>query len=119
MIDSDGQARLTGFGLSIASDLGLGNEWGLVIEWAGTVHICGTYRWMAPELLNQADFDGVRLASATNRVPSKPSDIYALAMVAIEVRPQMLWVSIFTILYSFGYSFFLDNYLFTHDQTRR
>ena len=70
LINDSGWACLTDFGLSSIAILGCTES---------SAHgPCGTFRWTAPELL--------RLTETQPNPPTKNSDIYAFAMVAIEVR---------------------------------
>jgi serine/threonine protein kinase len=69
LINGSGWACLTDFGLSSIASLGCTES---------SAHgPCGTFQWTAPELL--------RLTETQPNPPTKESDIYALAMVAIEV----------------------------------
>lgn len=50
----------------------------------------GTVRWMSPELVNPDTFGG------QNGNPTKASDVYALAMVILEVSSEKLSSELFT-----------------------
>ena len=71
LVDDDGHARIADFGItSIIAEVGLPQT--------TSYHPQGTPRWMAPEMS-----DGT-----TRR--SKPTDVFALALVAWEVRQSAL-----------------------------
>ena len=70
LINDSGWACLTDFGLSSIANL--------TCTESSAHGPCGTFRWTAPELL--------RLTETQPDPPTKKSDIYAFAMVAIEVR---------------------------------
>jgi ribosomal protein L31 len=69
LVNHSGWACLTDFGLSSIASLGYTES--------TTQGPRGCYRWTAPELL--------RLSMDQSNRPTKQSDIYAFAMVAIEV----------------------------------
>lgn len=69
LINDSGWACLTDFGLSSIASLGCTES--------SVQGPCGTFQWTAPELL--------RLTETEPNPPTKKSDIYAFAMVSIEV----------------------------------
>lgn len=73
MISAEGHALLADFGLmNVFSDPG--------ISCADTSALVGgTMRWMSPELLSPEDFE------MSHANPTIASDVYALAMVILEV----------------------------------
>jgi serine/threonine protein kinase len=73
LIDENGHARLTDFGLTIMLH---------ATKTATEARGAGSLRWMAPELL---DPDGYGILEAEAGIPTKHSDIYALAMTIWEV----------------------------------
>ena len=75
MIDEKGVARLGDFGITgVITDP-------TVFEPGYTTSKPGVVRYMAPELLNPAQFH------LQNSNPTKESDVYSLAMTAYEVDP--------------------------------
>ena len=71
LIDDEGSARLTDFGMSLISE-GTGYNY-------GSTHGGGAVRWTAPELIDPEEFE-LETTRATFF-----SDVYAFAMTAIEV----------------------------------
>lgn len=70
LINNDHEACLADFGLVMS----------LQVSATVTTTLKGTLRWMAPELLKSSDPEG--------GVPTRASDVYALAMVFYEVRAK-------------------------------
>lgn len=77
LVDEEGQACLCDFGLSrIMND----NQSDIFLTMTNNTH--GTCRWMAPELLRPS------LANRQEPLITFGSDVYAMAMVMLEVRCQ-------------------------------
>ena len=76
MIDSEGRARLAGFGLAVVADESTNGT-------ATGGDMRSTPRWMAPELLfpDMFGFTG----ELEKQLPSKDTDIYATGMTILEV----------------------------------
>jgi serine/threonine protein kinase len=73
VIDREGHARLTEYGLApVNSEPKFAT--------AGTPGAHGTSRWLAPECIG-----GPRKGAGTFVIESKPADVFAFAMVAVEV----------------------------------
>ena len=71
LIDENGNARLTDFGLSLIADASSYNY--------GSTHGGGAFRWQAPELIDPEAF---KLNSSR---PTTASDIFSFACTGIEV----------------------------------
>ena len=73
VIDQEGRARLTEYGLAVIS-----SDPRFAVPVAPGV--TGTSRWLAPEIIDPSDNgDGISV------VESKPADVFAFAMLAVEV----------------------------------
>jgi serine/threonine protein kinase len=77
LIDENGHARLTDFGLTIVLH---------ATKTATEARGGGSLRWMAPELL---DPEGYGISEVEAGIPTKQSDVYALAMTIWEVLSHM------------------------------
>jgi serine/threonine protein kinase len=73
LVDSEGRARLTDFGLATALH---------ATRTSTTTGGAGSLRWMAPELLDPEKYD---IPEPDANRPTKESDVYALAITIWEV----------------------------------
>ena len=76
LVDDEGRARLTDFGMAIMADSTPRNY--------ASIHGGGAVHWTAPELISPEDFN------LSSRRPTTKSDIYSFACVCIEVSGPIL-----------------------------